>query len=84
MTMSRFTNHEELYVSGKLVVCLGREIRGPLCVLHRLADSREIDVKSHETDSGDHWFSLSFSSAMKAREAFGKVRVLYPDSTKTI
>lgn len=79
----RLTHHEELYIAGRAVVCLGREIRGPLCVLHKLAGSWEIDVKSHRTSDGEFWFSLSFRSVAAAIAAFAKCRALYPNAKTT-
>jgi hypothetical protein len=79
----RFQKSDCLYIAGQCFHRLGREIRAPLCVLHRLARDSRIKVVSHQTSDGEYWFAAEFRSHRATDEAFARLRELYPAAIKT-
>ncbi len=79
----RFKRNEALYIAGQSFHRIGREIRAPLCVLHKLARNWRINVISHQATDGEFWFSVVLKSNKAADEAFERLRELYPAAIKT-
>jgi hypothetical protein len=78
----KFQRNEALYLAGQSFHRIGREIRAPLCVLHKLARNWQVTVISHQA-TDDYWFSVMFKSNKAADEAFERLRELYPAAIKT-
>ncbi len=78
----RIGDHEWLHISGQTFARIGREIRAPLHILHRLFGS-QINIVAHQTSPGrgqprTYWFAAICPTRKGALEAFDRLREWYP------
>lgn len=86
--MKRLSHFEEIHVAGQSLTQIGREIRGPLPILYRLAQAagkpvgRGFLVTAHRWESLDnrgYWYSVTCRSVRETSAWMDAAKRIYPN-----